>query len=186
MNEEEMREKIEIAKKIAEGDEIYKKEIFSCVLNKLLNESQVMQHFSSNNSIETIDNDLSLPHESPRKIIATKIGLEETEVDKIVHFEADSIILIKKIEGKSRTDKQVKGILIIAYCFKYGLKKGDQLISSQISAACKNSGIQMDTLDNAFTSLRTRRLLIKQSKGGQNNILTPQGDEEAINLFKEQ
>jgi len=185
--DKEIKKKIEFAKELAEAEgEPYKKEVFSCVLSRLLNDMSLPQHPSANNSQNLLKETLDLSNESPQKILATKISIDEICINKIIHFKGDSVILIKKIQGKSRVDRQLKAILIIAYGFKYGLKRGDQLISDQISLACKNSGIEVDHIENAFTRLRTRRLLIKESKGGKYNILTPQGDEKAINLFKEQ
>lgn len=186
LDERKIKKKIEIAKKIAENEEeYYRKEIFAVILNKLLNELPFGLKEKENSSINISPPKISVDSEFPKKRIAEKLQIKQEDVGNLLEFVDNSVILIRKIKGKTRAKRQLKALLMIAYGFKYGLNKKDKLNSDLLSLAAKNSGVEMEHIENAFTRLRTRRLLIKEKKGGKFNILTPKGDEEAKKFLRE-
>lgn len=122
---------------------------------------------------------------SPNEILAEKLGISTDEVDQIVHFTEDAPLLVRvPPKANTRAKRQAKAVLMLAYAFKYALKH-PKLTSDKLSLACKNSGVEIDHMENAFTRLNSKRWLIKEKKGSKFNILTPQGDAEAVKVFKE-
>jgi len=175
-----IEEAIKKSKEIVEKmnlEEPYKSLTYQKLLDKFLVEKEVEKKILGKEKFENIDID-SLEKISKR----LEISIEE--VKNTVQTEKDSIIIIKKLSGLSRKEIQTKGILIASFSLKFGLEQ--QINSEDLTEICKNSGIDIEHIENAFTFLQDKRFLVSHKKGSKIKILTPHGEKEAKKIFEEQ
>jgi hypothetical protein len=117
------------------------------------------------------------------KSLHEKLGIEKIQLDKILKLNGNSVLLIKHPDGSSKTQIQCNAILVISYVLKEGL--GIQPLNSQDTALfMKHSGMDVESIRNAFTYLGNKRFLIREKVGSQLKILTLQGEEEARSIIK--
>jgi len=178
MNEKEIKEKIEFAKKIAdEFEEPYKTESFKIILSSLMKKGKI-----SNDSSEDGDTD-DEGFESSDKL-EQKIGIPKSEIMNVIDFDGEKCTLVK-VKGASMLAKLLSGSLIALTIFRI-VNNYEWVTTVKLGKVMTDYGLKTNNMAVTLQTKANETYL--RTKGTGKSLqyrITTEGLQKGIELIKE-
>lgn len=196
MNEQDVKEHIEFAKKIvSDQPEPFKTESFKIILNALLNSNATTKKSPSSkqkNSTKTqvVDNSdkLTIVENSDEVMLelSTELGIELDQLQDTISVHDNKIEIISSINDSSSKQKMIKASLCILILFEK-FYNSQWVKSTIIAEQLREMGIQ-DMGSNLSTYLKNESTLFRFRGAGTNReykLTTTEGRKKALEILKE-
>ena len=184
MNPEEVKEKIELARKSVEGEkEPYKTEAFKIILSKLLESGKDAQKVAITMNTEEITKESTIDNIKEKEAeLASKCNLTIDELEQVIFIKDNAIEIISPISGSdARKHVIVTQCLLAAYQIIFG----QEWVSSQTIIDCLRSMGVRDVTNLSLTLRKYPDLVIGRGTRGHKEyrLTSGQGRISAFNVI---